>query len=160
MHDALVDLAHLDLTRVLAGPNQIGEVCMQRGRLALLDGILHVDEEGMSSVGFKDVCSTDWWAADHIPGRPLFPGALMCEAAAQLCTYDFMMRRRKQGLPPIFVGFGGMENVRFRATVVPDCRLVLACKVKRIRDKLFTYASQGFVERKLVFEAEILGVVV
>jgi 3-hydroxyacyl-[acyl-carrier-protein] dehydratase len=160
MHEPLVDFARLDLTRVIAGPSQIGEACMQRGRMALLDGILHFDEAGMSSVGFKEVRTSDWWAADHIPGRPLFPGALMCEAAAQLSTYDFMTRRRKQGLPPIFVGFGGMEKVRFRATVVPDCRLVLACKVRRIREKLFTYATQGFVEHKLVFEAEILGVVV
>ncbi|MBM3976582.1 MAG: hypothetical protein FJ299_06280 [Planctomycetes bacterium] len=160
MHDALVDLTRIDTTRVLAGPAEIGELCMQRGRLALLDGILHFDAAAQCSVGYKDVRASDWWAADHIPGRPLFPGALMCEAAAQLCTYDFMARRRAQGLAPIFVGFGGLDKVRFRATVVPDCRFVLACKVQRIRERLFTYATQGFVDGKLVFEGEILGVVV
>jgi 3-hydroxyacyl-[acyl-carrier-protein] dehydratase len=160
MHELLVDFDCIDLTRVIAGPAEIGAACMQRGRMALLDGVLHFDAAGTTCVGFKEVRSTDWWAADHIPGRPLFPGALMCEAAAQLCTYDFVARRRLQGLPPLFVGFGGLDRVRFRSTVVPDCRLVFASRVQRIREKLFTYATQGYVERKLVFEAEILGVVV
>lgn len=160
MHEPLIDFERLDLTRVIAGPGQIGEACMQRGRFAMLDGILHFDAAGKVCVGYKEIRSNDWWAADHIPGRPLFPGALMCESAAQLATYDFIQRRKLQGLPPIFVGFGGLNDVRFRSTVVPDCRLILAGAVERIRDKLFTYRTQAFVERKLVFEGEILGVVV
>ena len=53
------------------------------------------------------------------------PGVLMCEAAAQLCSFFCgHIRLVKTG----FVGFGGMEDVRFRGQVRPGRRLVLVSK--------------------------------
>ena len=87
----------------------------------------------------------------------MFPGVLMIEAAAQICTYDFMARSEDKD---VFVGFGGLNNTRFRRTVEPGCRLVMAGKLMRSRSRMFTYQAQGFVDQQLVFEAEIMGVVV
>ena len=61
----------------------------------------------------------------HMPDYPLLPGVLMCEAAAQLCSYYVVTQGLLQG---DFIGFGGMENVRFRGTVRPGDRLVLVGK--------------------------------
>jgi 3-hydroxyacyl-[acyl-carrier-protein] dehydratase len=154
----LADLEKLDLSRVIASRDDILEKIKQRGRLALLDGILHFDLEGGLIVGFKEIRADDWWASDHIPGRPIFPGALMCEAAAQLCSYDYM----KRGSLPDggFLGFGGMDGTRFRGVVQPPCRMIFVARPERIRSRMFTYAAQGFIERELVFETEILGVLV
>lgn len=156
--EPLIDFSKIDLERVVATRDDVLEKIRQRGRFALLDGILQVDGEAGLIVGFKDIRADDWWAADHVPGRPIFPGALMCEAAAQLCSYDYL---RKQTIPEgSFLGFGGMDGTRFRGVVEPTCRMLFAARPKRLRSRMFTYTTQGFVLCDLVFETEILGVLV
>ena len=154
----LIDVSTLDHDNVVVTKAQVLEVLRQRGRFEMVDGLLHFDPTGDLVVGFKEIRSDDWWCEDHIPGRPLFPGVMMLEHAAQICTYDFM--HRPEANPDSFVGFGGVNQTRFRGTVVPDCRLVTVGKLVRIRSRMFTYQAQGFVEDKLVFETEVLGVVV
>ena len=156
--EPLIDFEKTDLSRVVATREDIQKEIKQRGRFALLDGILDHGAESHVIVGFKDIRADDWWAPDHIPGRPIFPGALMIEAAAQLATYDYL--RRNPPKEPIFLGFGGLDAVRFRGIVEPGVRLVFASKGLRLRSRMFTYAVQGFVERNLVFEAEVLGIIV
>jgi 3-hydroxymyristoyl/3-hydroxydecanoyl-(acyl carrier protein) dehydratase len=155
---ALIDFAAIDLSRVVVSREEVRRFCKQRGEFEMLDGLLHFDLEGKRAVGFKDLRPDDWWAAGHIPGRPIFPGALQCEGAAQLCTFDFMHRRLD--LAGAFVGFAGMNDTRFRGVVEPPCRLIWVGEVRSIRKTMFTYYAQGFVDRKLVFETEIMGVVV
>lgn len=153
----LIDFDTFDLSKTVVQKAEVLEVLQQRGRFEMVDGLLHFDTSGDIVVGYKDVRKDDWWASDHIPGRPLFPGVMMIEASAQICTFDFMHRSEKKD---IFVGFGGINNTRFRATVEPDCRLVIVGKLARIRSRMFTYQAQGFVDQKMVFESEVLGVVV
>lgn len=154
----LLDFETIDLSRVVATREDVLAKIRQRGRFALLDGVLHLDRESGLIVGFKEIRVDDWWAADHIPGRPIFPGALMCEAAAQLCSYDYLCR----GSVPEggFLGFGGMNETRFRGVVEPPCRMIFAARAERLRSRMFTYATQGFVGRDLVFETEVMGVLV
>jgi len=154
----LIDFDTIDLSRTIVTKEQVLEVLRQRGRFEMVDGLLHFDPTGDLVVGYKDIRSGDWWCDDHIPGRPLFPGVMMLESAAQMCTYDFM--HRPEANPDSFVGFGGMNHTRFRGTVVPDCRLIIVGRLERIRSRMFTYSAQGFVEGKMVFETEVLGVVV
>jgi len=155
--EPLIDFEKTDLSRVVATRADIQKEIKQRGRFALLDGILDHGTESHVIVGFKDIRADDWWAPDHIPGRPIFPGALMVEAAAQLATYDYL--RRNPPKEEVFLGFGGLDAVRFRGIVEPGVRLVFASKGLRLRSRMFTYAVQGFVERNLVFEAEVLGII-
>jgi 3-hydroxyacyl-[acyl-carrier-protein] dehydratase len=153
----LIDFDQLDLSRTVVSKEQVLKVLKQRGTFEMVDGLLHFDVSSDIVVGFKEIVAGDWWTGDHIPGRPLFPGVLMIEAAAQICTYDFMARSEDKD---VFVGFGGLNNTRFRRTVEPGCRLVMAGKLMRSRSRMFTYQAQGFVDQQLVFEAEIMGVVV
>jgi 3-hydroxyacyl-[acyl-carrier-protein] dehydratase len=157
--EPLIDCTEFETAEIVVDPEGIGEVLRQRGTFALLDGILRYDERNDVTVGRKDIRGDDWWAPDHIPGRPLFPGALMIETGAQLASYDFI-RRHGHRIGGQFIGFGGVDDCRFRGTVLPGMRMIFATRARRIRSRMFTYHVQGFVDGTVVFEADILGVVV
>lgn len=154
----LADLGALDLSRVVVPREELYRVLKQSGGFALADGLLHLDLEGSLVVGFKDIRADAWWAADHIPGRPIFPGALMIETSAQIATYDFLQRRPE--LENAFIGFTGIEATRFRSIVEPECRLLFVCVIARLRKAMFTYKVQGVVGDDIVFESEITGMAI
>ena len=79
--------------------------------------------------GYRDVRDDEFWVRGHIPGRPIFPGVLMIETAAQLVGYYAMSKMPSQG----FLGFGGVEDVKFRGTVVPGQRRDLEFSFKEKR---------------------------
>lgn len=153
-----IDLQQLDFTNFVADKTQIYALLKQAGRFALLDAIVRfstTDEH--VSVGFKDIRADDWWCADHVPGRPLFPGVLMIETGAQLASWDHLTRYPAQNK---FIGFGGLNETRFRGLVEPGQRLVFVAREMRVRSRAFTYAVNAYVGTDLVFETEVIGVVV
>lgn len=157
----IFDFDAIDLSQTVVGREQLDRFLRQRNRFEMLDGILHEDVEGKVIVGFKEIRADDWWAADHIPGRPMFPGALQIEVAAQLAAYDYAAHRFADEVPEdVFVGFGGVEKVRFRGLVEPDSRLIMAVHLEKSSRRMFRYAAQGFVDREMVFQGDIIGVLV
>src|SRR4051812_41537746 len=101
----LFDLSSIDLNRVVIPIEEIRKVIPQRYEMELLTAIVH-DEENVC-VGYKDFALDDFWVRGHIPGRPLLPGVLMIECAAQLCAYRTMKVRPEMG----FVGFSRCDDV-------------------------------------------------
>jgi 3-hydroxyacyl-[acyl-carrier-protein] dehydratase len=149
------DPEHLDFSRVAADRKAIAKINPQRFEFQQLDGILFVDAEQSLCVGFKDVRADEFWARGHLPGFPILPGVLMCEAAAQLCGYYVGAIGGERG---DFIGFGGMDNVRFRQPVYPGDRLVLVCKCIKYHRRQSIFNVQGFVGPKMAFNADIIGV--
>jgi 3-hydroxyacyl-[acyl-carrier-protein] dehydratase len=150
-----VNPADLDLTRVVADLEAIRKVNPQRHEMEQLTAIVYIDTERHVIAGYKDVRADEFWVRGHMPGYPLMPGVLMCEAGAQICGYYMVTQGLAHG---DFIGFGGMENVRFRAPVRPGDRLVLVGKVLRYNRRQTLLNVQGFVDQTLVFHADILGV--
>lgn len=160
----LLDLSTIDRDNVAVTRGELDKYLEQRGTFAVLDHLVHVDPPNEVAVGVKTIRSDDWWAKDHIPGRPMFPGALMIETAAQIASFDYSKHRIEGDSENRFVGFGGVDSCRFRGVVEPDCRLFLVVKLERAGSRMFRYAAEGYVERdgvlqpKRVFEATVLGV--
>ena len=152
----IVDLASIDLSSVIAGPDRIRRNNLQRFEMEHLDGIVRLDLDAGIAVGFKNVREDEFWVRGHVPGRPLLPGVLMCEAAGQLCSYYF---KEATGTDK-FLGFSGMEGVKFRRVVVPGERLILVAKNVEIRSRRAVFECQGFVNDKMVFEVTIIGVLI
>jgi 3-hydroxyacyl-[acyl-carrier-protein] dehydratase len=150
-----MDPERLDLTRVLADQEAIRRVNPQRFEMEQLTAIVYLDRDQHLIAGYKDVRADEFWVRGHMPDYPLLPGALMCEAAAQLCTYYIVSQGLKHG---DFVGFGGLENVRFRSPVRPGDRLVLIGKGVRVDPRRTICNVQGFVGKTMVFHADVLGV--
>ena len=47
-----------------------------------------------------------------------------------------------------------------RGLVEPDCRLIMAIHLVKSSRRMFRYTGQGFVDRELVFQGDIIGVLV
>ena len=114
-----------------------------------LDAVTHLDPGPLEIVGYRDIRADEFWVRGHIPGRPLMPGVVMLEALAQLTSFYI-----GHEIPDIgFIGFGGVDGVKFRATVVPGQRLVLLGKGVTIRSRVAVFDTQGWVDGKLAVEA-------
>lgn len=149
----LIDISQLNWEHPIIDAAQIERVNPQRFEMRHLDGIVHLDEQAGTVAGFKNVTESEFWVRGHIPGRPLMPGVLMLEAAAQLVSYAVKQLRQGEG----FFGFSGIENVKFRGTVVPPSRLDMIGKLVENRPRRFICDTQGFVAGQMVFEARIIG---
>jgi 3-hydroxyacyl-[acyl-carrier-protein] dehydratase len=92
-----------------------------------------------------------------MPGMPLMPGVLMCEAAAQLCSY-FAHKHQLLGTSKV-VGFGGLEDVRFRDPVRVGDRLIVICQMLKVRPgAIIVCRFQEFVNDTIVAEGRIKGI--
>jgi 3-hydroxyacyl-[acyl-carrier-protein] dehydratase len=150
----LFDLSSIDLNAVVADPEEIRKYNPQRGAMEHLNAISWFDHEGRLT-GYKDVRDDEFWVEGHIPGRPLLPGVIMLEAAAQLCSFYVKGVLKTPG----FVGFGGVEDTRFRQAVQPGVRLHLLGRLMQSRHSRFTSKIQGIVNGVLVFETTIIGAI-
>ena len=148
------DLARLDFAHVLADREAIRKANPQRFEMEQLDAVVYVDAQQQIIVGYKDVRPDEFWVRGHMPGYPLLPGVLMCEASAQLCCYYSTTQGIVHG---DFLGFGGMDNVRFRGQVRPGDRLVLVGKGLKFHRRQIVFNVQGFVAGTMVFHADIIG---
>ena len=150
------DLSKMDLNRVEVDLEGIRKVNPQRFEMEQLTAIVYVNRSEGVIVGYKDVRNDEFWVRGHLPGYPLMPGVLMCEAAAQLCSYYTVTSGLvEEG----FFGFGGINDVKFRGPVHPGDRLVIVSMLKEFRPRRrATFATQGLVGDTLVFHGDIIGV--
>jgi len=149
----LLNLDEIDLNSVAYDTDAIENVNPHRFEMRQLDTIVHFDAEKDVILGYKDVGENEFWVRGHIPGRPLMPGVLMVEAAAQLASFF----AKVVSCEDRFFGFGGIENVKFRGQVAPGQRLYLLGKFLEKRPRRFKMAAQGIVDNQLVFEGTIIG---
>lgn len=149
----LVNLHNIDLDTIVFDTEAIERVNPQRFEMRQLDAIVYFKEATGQVVGYKDVTPDEFWVRGHIPGRPLMPGVILLEAAAQLASFC----AKKTSHEERFIGFSGLEDVKFRAQVTPGCRLYLLGKFLEIRSRRFKFAAQGVVDDQLIFQAVIVG---
>jgi 3-hydroxyacyl-[acyl-carrier-protein] dehydratase len=132
----------------------IRKVNAQRFEMEQLTAITLIDPERRIIAGYKDVTDQEFWVRGHMPGFPLMPGVVICEACAQLCSfYCWHCRLITDG----FVGFGGLDEVRFRGVVRPGQRLWLLGQTEGHNPRRMTFQMQAFVDGKMVLSGSMLG---
>ena len=149
----IIDLSTLDLSKIVITQDEIYQVNPHRYEFKLLDGIVYMDWEGGIGIGIRDVHDDEFWVRGHIPGRPIFPGVLMIEAGAQLVCFYAMSKSPNSG----FLGFAGVENVKFRGSVVPGQRIYMIGKMIEIKRRRCIGITQAFVDGDMVYEGLIKG---
>lgn len=152
----IVDPATLDLNHIVADLDTIRQYNPQRFEMEQLTAVVFEDTETHRCAGYKDLEPDEFWIRGHMPGMPLMPGVIICEAAAQLCSY-YAVRHRI--LDSDLIGLGGLDAVRFRDPVRPGDRLVVSTGMTRLRrGALVVCRFEAFVEGSLVAEGQIKGV--
>ena len=149
----ILDPSEYDLNNVVADIDDIRRHNLQRFEMEQLTAICYEDPKTHICVGYKDLAD-EFWERGHMPGMPLMPGVIMCEAAAQLSSYY----TRKYELITGMVGFGGLREVRFRGVVRPGDRFVIVSRLLKARRMIITCEFQCFVKQNLVCEGILKGI--
>lgn len=151
----ILDPSEYDLNRVIAGVEEIRRYNRQRFEMEQLSAIVFEDRQRAICVGYKDLRPDEFWVRGHMPGTPIMPGVIMCEAAAQLASY-FAQKHRL--LDATVVGFGGLKDVRFRGVVQPGERFVVVARLLKTRSTMMTCEFQCLVRQNLVCEGVLMGI--
>lgn len=151
-----LDPAGIDLERTVFDGEAIRQVNPQRHEMEMLDRIVYYDPAAGLIVGVKEVRPDGFWVRGHFPGRPVFPGVLMIEAAAQLAAFYINKVQDK----PRVIGFAAVDDVRFRRQLVPGDKFVVVGRQRVLREKLGCLETQGLVNGNLAFSATITGMAI
>lgn len=150
----LFDLSQIDLTvKPVFDREAILSVNLQNFEMQQLDGILWYDKKKYQILGYKDITEEEFWVRGHIPGRPLMPGVIMVESAAQLLSFFVKKVYEVDG----FIGFASIESARFRVPVEPGHRLHLLGHITRFKRRKYSADIQGIVDGTMVFDTAVSG---
>jgi 3-hydroxyacyl-[acyl-carrier-protein] dehydratase len=157
MGQPIVDLNSLDLTRPVLPDQELRDCLPHRHEFQLLDAIVHFDRERGIAVGYKDWDAEPWWGRGHIPGRPLMPGVLMLEGAAQIAT--FLVKQLSGWSRDRMIGLAGIDEVRIRGQVVPPARVYFVSGDANISGRrLAKLRAEVYCNDQLILECKIMGV--
>lgn len=152
----IVDPALLDFERPIADIEAIRVLNPQRHEMEQLTAILYEDLERNICAAYKDITLNEFWVRGHMPGMPLMPGVIMLEAVAQLSSY---FTQKHDLLGATMVGFGGVDEVRFRGVVTPGNRLIVMVQLEKARrGRMIVAGFQGVVNGNIVVEGQLRGI--
>jgi 3-hydroxyacyl-[acyl-carrier-protein] dehydratase len=152
----IVDLDLLDFDNPIADIAAIRGLNPQRFEMEQLTAVLYEDVERQVCAAYLQTSKDSFWVRGHMPGMPLMPGMMMIESAAQVASF---FTQRHDLLGAKMVGFGGVDNVKFRGVVLPGDRFVVMVKlIKARRNRMIVAHFQGVVGDQIVCEGELKGI--
>ena len=156
--DLITDLSTIDFDNVIGDIDDIRKYNPQRFEMEQLTAVVYEDTERHICVGYKDLTRDEFWVRGHMPNLPLMPGVIMLEAVAQMCSY---YTQKHDLLGAEMVGFGGLDEVRFRDPVVPGDRLILLSHLKKMRrGRMLVCEFQGVVNDTIVLDGQLRGIAI
>ncbi len=121
---------------------EIMRVIPHRYPFLLIDRVVEL-ERGKRVVAIKNVTANEPQFTGHFPERPIMPGVLMVEAMAQAGAVAVLSLDENRGKLALFAG---IDECRFRRTVVPGDTLrieVTVDKLARLFGRAHAVASVG-----------------
>lgn len=104
-------------------------------------------------VGIKNVAANEPCFQGHFPGLPIFPGVLQLEAMAQ--TAGIMLNKLRGG-EGVISYYLGVDDAKFRRTVVPGDVMRMEIELLRLRLGMAKVAGKVLVDGQLACEAIML----
>ena len=137
--------------------NEIMKVIPHRYPFLLVDKIVEFEPK-KRIVGIKNVTMNEPFFQGHFPGHPIFPGALLVEAMAQVgCILMF----KSFDISPeeYVVYFMGIDRARFRKPVRPGDTVRFVIEPKVIKSRMSKMKGEAYVGEDLVCDAEIMAMI-
>lgn len=137
--------------------NAIEKMLPHRFPFLMVDKVMEIHEE--SIVGVKNITMNEPIFTGHFPGNPVFPGVLQIEAMAQVGGIFALSKVDEPHLYSTY--FMKIDNVKFKQKVVPGDTIVFELRLlSPIRRGLVNMGGEGYVNGKVVVEAEMLAQVI
>ena len=133
--------------------NQILKALPHRYPFLLVDRVLEFEKE-RKIIGIKNVTYNEPFFAGHFPERPIMPGVMIIEAMAQLGGVLLLQDHELKDRGLVYLV--GIDNAKFRKTVIPGDQLRLVVDVLRYKHTVCKMRGEAFVNEVLVAEAEFL----
>jgi UDP-N-acetylglucosamine acyltransferase len=111
-------------------------------------------EPGRRMVAINNVTVSEEFFQGHFPGTPLMPGVLMIETLAQVAT--LLLMHGSEGASGDRVFLRGVDNAKFRRSVVPGDRLRLEVTLGARRSQIARANAAAYIDDALVAEAELV----
>ncbi len=137
--------------------NEIMKVIPHRYPFLLVDKIVEfIPKEKI--IGIKNVTMNEPFFQGHFPGHPIFPGALLIEAMAQVGCI-LMFKSFDISSEEYVVYFMGIDKARFRKPVRPGDTVKFVLTPSVIKKRMSKMKGEAFVDGELVAEAEIMAMI-
>lgn len=138
--------------------NEIHELIPHRYPFLLIDKVK--DYKKMEScVGIKNLTFNEFFFQGHFPNNPIMPGVLIVEAMAQ--TSAVLVSKSLDAEPySRSVLFTGIENAKFKKSVIPGDTLELHVKIINRKMNIWFIEGIGIVDGKKVVEAKFSAMLV
>jgi 3-hydroxyacyl-[acyl-carrier-protein] dehydratase len=121
----------------------------------LIDRVIEL-EPGKRVVAIKNVTNNEPQFTGHFPGRPIMPGVLMVEALAQAGAVAVLSLPEYHGKLALFAG---IDECRFRRTVLPGDTLRLEVTLDKLRGVFGRGRGVATVDGEIAVEATISFVI-
>ncbi len=135
----------------------IMKILPHRQPFLFLDKVLELSKTHV--VGVKNVTMNEEFFKGHFPEAPVFPGVIQIEAMAQ--TGGILVLSTVPDPQNYLTYFLKIDNVRFRAQVLPGDTIVFRCDlIEPMRRGIAQMKGVGMVGDKIVMEAEMMAQIV
>lgn len=141
-------MAHDDVRRVM-------DFLPHRYPFLMIDRVVEF-VEGERLVALKNVTYNEPFFTGHFPHNPIMPGVMIIEALAQATGLLSMKTLDAQGEPFGEYYLVGVDNARFKQSVVPGDQLLLEAIYKKNKRNIWSFSVKATVNDKVVVTADIM----
>jgi 3-hydroxyacyl-[acyl-carrier-protein] dehydratase len=134
--------------------NEIKNLLPHRYPFLMVDRVLSYEPQ-KRIVALKNVTVNEEFFNGHFPQRPVMPGVLIIESMAQVAGLVMLVQDEHKGKIPFFTG---IDNARFRRTVIPGDQLILEIDVLRIKGNVGKVRGKALVGDEVAAEADLMFV--
>jgi len=137
--------------KIILDAKKIAQILPHRYPFLLVDRITHLDLEGNTIIGQKNVTMNEHFFVGHFPEAPIMPGVLILEALAQTGGILVHQKLQTEKIAVLLT----VNDAKFRKPVLPGDVLQLHIAGQHISSKGGKVLAKAMVGDQVVVEAEI-----